>query len=124
VIGVDTVGSVYTYYKANGKLPPKEQIHQYLIDGIGEDFLPTTVWWDSIDEIVAVDDRSAYDAVFELSRKEGIFVGSSAAAAAVGARRAAEAASPGSLVVTLFPDSGERYLSKLNPDWLRSKGLL
>src|SRR5262249_12885589 len=77
VVGVDTVGSVYAYYKEHGKLPPEEQIHQYLIDGIGEDFLPTTVWWDFIDAIVTVDGRAAYRAVFELARKEGIFVGTS-----------------------------------------------
>ncbi len=57
VVGVDTVGSVYAYYKEHGALPPAEQIHQYLIDGIGEDFMPGTVWWDYIDEIVTVDDR-------------------------------------------------------------------
>ena len=99
VIGVDTVGSVYAYYREHGKLPPEDQIHQYLIDGIGEDFLPTTVWWDYIDEIATIDDRSAYRAVFELARKEAIFVGSSAGAAAAGARRVAEAASPEAIVV-------------------------
>jgi cystathionine beta-synthase len=124
VIGVDTVGSVYEYYREHGKLPPADQIHQYLIDGIGEDFLPTTVWWDYIDEIVTIDDRSAYRAVFELARKEAIFVGSSSGASAAGARRVAERAGPESLIVTMFQDSGERYLSKLNPDWLREKGLL
>ena len=124
VVGIDTVGSVYTYYKEHGTLPPAEQIHQYLIDGIGEDFLPSTVWWDTIDEIVPVDDRSAYRAVFELARKEAIFVGSSSGAAAAGARLVAARAPAGALIVTLFPDSGERYLSKLNPDWLREKGLL
>jgi len=124
VVGVDTVGSVYAYYHEHGKLPPADQIHQYLIDGIGEDFLPTTVWWDAIDEIVTVDDKSAYRAVFELAKREAIFVGSSAGAAAAGARRVAEGASADALVVTLFPDSGERYLSKLNPDWLRERGLL
>jgi cystathionine beta-synthase len=124
VIGVDTVGSVYEYYKEHGKLPPEDQIHQYLIDGIGEDFLPSTVWWDYIDEIITIDDRSAYRAVFELARKEAILVGSSAGAAAVGARRVAEREGAGALVVTLFPDSGERYLSKLNPEWLAEKGLL
>jgi cystathionine beta-synthase len=124
VVAVDTVGSIYAYYKEHGVLPPAEQIHQYLIDGIGEDFLPTTVWWDYIDEVVTVDDRSAYRAIFELARKEAIFAGSSAGAAAVGARRIAERAPADAIVVTLFPDSGERYLSKLNPDWLREKGLL
>jgi cystathionine beta-synthase len=124
VVGVDTVGSVYAYYKEHGKLPPEDQIHQYLIDGIGEDFLPTTVWWDTIDEIVTVDDRSAYRAVFELAKREAILVGSSGGAAAVGARQVAEREGSGALVVTLFPDSGERYLSKLNPEWLGEKGLL
>lgn len=124
VVGVDTVGSIYAYYKEHGALPPADQIHQYLIDGIGEDFLPATVWWDFVDEILTIDDRSAYRAVFELARKEAIFVGSSAGAAAAGARRVAESASADALVVTLFPDSGERYLSKLNPEWLEAKGLL
>jgi cystathionine beta-synthase len=124
VIGVDTVGSVYAYYRKNGALPPADQIHQYLIDGIGEDFLPSTVWWDAIDEIVTIDDRTAYRAVFELARKEAIFVGSSAGAAAAGARVVSKRAPAEALIVTLFPDSGERYLTKLNPDWLREKGLL
>ena len=124
MIGVDTVGSIYAYYLKEGKLPPADQIHQYLIDGIGEDFMPTTVWWDYIDEIITIDDKTAYRAVFELARKESILVGSSAGAAAAGARQVAEKAQPTSLVVTLFPDSGERYLSKLNPEWLRANGLL
>ncbi len=124
VIGVDTVGSVYKYYKEHGKLPPADQIHQYLIDGIGEDFMPETVWWDYIDEILTVDDKTGYRAVLELARKEAIFVGSSGGAAAAGARQVAAALPADALVVTLFPDSGERYLSKLNEKWLREKGLL
>jgi cystathionine beta-synthase len=124
VIGIDTVGSVYVYYKQHGELPPADQIHQYLIDGIGEDFMPGCVWWDYIDEMVAVDDRSAYRATMELARKESIFTGSSGGAAAAGARRIAQALPADALVVTLLPDSGERYLSKLNSAWLREKGLL
>ncbi len=124
VVGVDTVGSVYEYYRKKGHLPPKEQIHQYLIDGIGEDFLPETVWWDHIDDVITIDDKTAYRAVLELAKKEAIFTGSSGGAAAAAARKVAEAVDPGSLVVTLFPDSGERYLSKLNDEWMRDKGLL
>jgi cystathionine beta-synthase len=124
VIGIDTVGSVYVYYRQHGELPPADQIHQYLIDGIGEDFMPACVWWDYIDEMVAVDDKSAYRATMELARKESIFTGSSGGAAAAGARRIAQALPADALVVTLLPDSGERYLSKLNTAWLREKGLL
>ena len=126
VIAIDTVGSVYTYYFEHGKLPPSDQIHQYYIDGIGEDFLPETVWWDAIDEVVPIDDRTAYHAVLEVTRLEGIFCGSSGGAALAGAKRVAEAlgADSDALVVTLVPDSGERYLSKLNKRWMGERGLL
>jgi len=124
VIGVDTVGSVYAYYLEHRELPPAEQIHQYLIDGIGEDFMPTTVWWDYIDEIVTIDDKTAYRATMELARRESIFTGSSGGAAVAGARQVAQRLGEEGLVVTLLPDSGERALSKLNKDWMGAKGLL
>jgi cystathionine beta-synthase len=124
VIGVDTVGSVYAYYFEHRQLPPADQIHPYLVDGIGEDFMPGTVWWDYLDGIVSVDDPSAYRATMELARKEGIFGGSSSGAAVEGARRVAREAPADALVVTLIPDSGERYLSKLNASWMGQKGLL
>jgi cystathionine beta-synthase len=124
VIGVDTVGSVYKYYFEHRELPPEDQIHQYLIDGIGEDFMPGCVWWDYIDGIVTVDDKTAYQATLDLARKESIFTGSSGGAAAAGARQVAQGLGADGLVVTLFPDSGERYLSKLNTQWLTEKGLI
>ena len=134
VVGVDTVGSIYAYYSEHRELPPADQIHQYLIDGIGEDFMPETVHWDYIDEIVTIDDKTGYAATMELARSEAIFTGSSGGAAAAGARVVAERIAAGddpsgvsvedALVVTLFPDSGERYLSKLNDTWLREHGLI
>ena len=107
VLGVDTVGSVYKYYFEHRELPPADQIHQYLIDGI-----------------VTIDDKTAYKATMELARHESIFTGSSGGAAAAGARQIAQSLGADGLVVTLFPDSGERYLSKLNKTWLAEKGLL
>lgn len=123
VVGVDVEGSVYAYYYEHRELPPAEQIHQYLTDGIGEDFMPATVWWDYIDEVITVNDQVAYDAVFELARSEAIFAGSSSGAAVAAARDVAAALPEDALVVTLLCDSGERYLSKLNKAWLREKGL-
>lgn len=123
VIGVDTVGSVYKHYREHGELPPAEHIHQYLVDGIGEDFLPETVWWDYIDEVRTVDDVTSYRATMELARKEAVFAGSSAGAAAAAGRQVAQALDETGVVITLFPDSGERYLSKLNEAWLREHGL-
>jgi cystathionine beta-synthase len=124
VVGVDTVGSVYEYYFEHRELPPDDQIHQYLIDGIGEDFMPECVWWDYIDDVVTIDDKTAYKVTMELSRTESIFTGSSGGAAAAGARDVARDLPASALVVTLFPDSGERYLSKLNEAWMREQGLL
>lgn len=123
VVGVDPVGSVYRHFKEHGELPPADRIHQYLIDGIGEDLMPESVWMEVIDEVVTVDDRTAYRAVFDLARTESIFTGSSGGAAAAGARRIARDLGPDAMVVTLFPDAGERYLSKLNRDWLEKHGL-
>jgi cystathionine beta-synthase len=134
VVGIDTIGSIYAHFHEYRELPPAEKIHQYLIDGIGEDFMPETVWWEYIDEIVTVDDKAAYAATLELARKEAIFTGSSGGAAAAGARIVANRIETGvgsmevpadeAFIVTLFPDSGERYLSKLNEEWMREKELL
>ena len=121
---LDTVGSVYEYYHEHGALPPADQIHQYLIDGIGEDFLPETAWFDYIDDVITVDDATAYKVTMEVARTEGIFGGSSSGAASAAARQVAAAAGPDDLVVTLFPDSGERYLSKLNRAWMIEQGVL
>jgi cystathionine beta-synthase len=124
VVAVDTVGSVYRHLHETGEMPPPEQIHQYLIDGIGEDFVPTTAWLQYVDEVITIDDKTAYRATLEVARTEGIFTGSSGGAAAAAARQVARREGEGALVVTLFPDSGERYLSKFNEKWMREKGLL
>ncbi len=124
VVAVDTYGSIYKHLFETGEMPPTDEIHQYLIDGIGEDFLPATAWLDVVDEVIACDDRTAYHTTLEVARREGIFGGSSSGAAAAVARQVAQREGEGALVVTLFPDSGERYLSKLNERWMREKGLL
>ena len=124
VLGVDTVGSVYDYFHEHGQVPPPEELGLYLIDGIGQSYIPESYWPQYIDDVVAVDDRTAYQAVFELARTDAIFTGSSGGAAVQAARELARTLRDDALVVTLLPDSGERYLSKLNPEWMRSKGLI
>ena len=121
VVGVDTVGSVYTHYHKHKEFP--KDIHQYLIDGIGEDFMPTTVWWDEVDHVVQVSDEDAYLMQARLAREEALFSGSSAGAAVHAALEVARNAKRNALVVTLLPDIGDRYLSKFNPEWMESKGL-
>src|SRR3989304_5050059 len=117
VIGVDTVGSVLKGYFESGKV---EGAHPYLIDGIGEDFVPGTYRFQYIDEIIPISDKYAYDITMRLAREESILVGSSSGAAVAVAIEVAKKMLPEELVVGLLPDTGTRYLSKLNEDWLRS----
>jgi cystathionine beta-synthase len=124
VIGVDPEGSVYRHFNETGQVLPLDEQKGYLIDGIGQSYIPKSAWMDLIDDVVTVDDKTAYRAVFELCRKEAIFAGSSGGAAVHAARDLASTLPEDSLVVTLLPDSGERYLSRLNEEWLAEKGLL
>jgi cystathionine beta-synthase len=121
IAGVDTEGSVLTGYFYKGKI---EGAHSYLIDGIGEDFIPGVYRFEYIDEMMQISDKEAYLVTMRLAKEESIFVGSSGGAAVAGAMRVAAKMSPDNLVVVLLPDTGTRYLSKLNKDWLSSKGLL
>lgn len=122
IVGIDTVGSILKEYKETGKwtTPP----HQYLIDGIGEDFIPETTHFQYVDDVVTCTDKDAYTMARRLAREDGIFVGSSAGAAAWGAVEVASKLKKSDLVVVLLPDTGERYLSKLNDEWMKAKGLL
>ncbi len=122
VIGVDPQGSLY-FYKLNRNAKP--DLHQYKIEGIGEDFIPSTVDLTLLDEIVQVSDKEAYQMARRLAREEALLAGSSSGAAVAGALKVAEGLSEDDLIVTILPDRGERYLSKLyNDDWMRSQGLL
>jgi cystathionine beta-synthase len=122
VIGVDPLGSILKdyFYKKDSMKP-----HTYKIEGIGEDFIPKSTWFEYIDDIEKVGDKEAYLMTRRLAREEGILAGSSSGAAIVVARRIAESLGPDSLLVVLLPDTGERYLSKgHNEEWLKEQGYL
>ncbi len=83
----------------------------HMIQGIGAGFIPEVLDRSLLDEIISVDDQEAYQMAKRLSKEEGIFAGLSCGAACVGALQVAKSLGPGKIVVTIFPDSGERYLS-------------
>lgn len=81
-------------------------------EGIGMEFLPGYMNKDYFDAIHTISDHEAFRAVKELSAKEGLLVGSSSGSAFVAAVNEAHKAKPGTNIVTVFPDSSERYLSQ------------
>ncbi|HBH97720.1 MAG TPA: cysteine synthase A [Candidatus Omnitrophica bacterium] len=83
----------------------------HMIQGIGAGFVPEVLNREIIDEILPVSDEQAYDASRRLATEEGIFVGVSAGAACWAALQVAKRLGRGKTVVTVFPDTGERYIS-------------
>ena len=84
----------------------------YLIEGIGEDFIPETIDFSYIDDVVQVSDKEAFQMARRLVHEEGILVGISSGAATFAALQVAKRPeNKGKLVVVILPDTGERYLS-------------
>lgn len=99
---VEPVGSIL-----NG-----EAAGSHVTEGIGMEFLPSFMDRSYFDEIYTVRDEDAFIQLRALSKKEGLLVGSSSGAAFFAALKEAEIAKEGSHIVTIFPDSSERYLSQ------------
>jgi cystathionine beta-synthase len=118
IIGVDPEGSIYS---------DPNNIHSYLVEGIGEDFMPTTLDMSVVDEVVQIYDQESFDMTRRLPQEEGLLVGVSCGAAVVGAIRYAKKHNldKDAVMVVLLPDSGRGYLSKaFNDNWLKSKNLI
>jgi cystathionine beta-synthase len=116
VVGADPEGSLYS----------GDEPRPYLVEGIGEDFLPTTFDPSVVDRYVRVSDRDSFLTARAVTRQEGILVGGSSGTAVFAALQVArELDDPDAVVVVLLPDSGRQYLSKLYSDtWMLQHGML
>ncbi|MCG8352367.1 MAG: cystathionine beta-synthase [Chloroflexales bacterium] len=126
IVGVDPIGSLLHHYFHTGELQPA---YSYKVEGVGEDFLPGTLDFGVIDDVVQVSDRESFLTTRRLVREEGIFCGGSCGLAAAGAikwlRGPGSELSEEDVVVVLLPDNGSRYLSKIFDDaWMRENGFL
>lgn len=86
--------------------------NSHYTEGIGMEFLPAYMDRNYFDAIHTISDKDAFDQLRLLAKKEGLLVGSSSGAAFKAAMLEAEQAEEGSHIVTIFPDSSERYLSQ------------
>ncbi len=113
VIAADPEGSIYS---GGGGRP-------YLVEGIGEDFWPTTYDPSTVDKVVAVSDSDSFLTARRVTRDEGIIVGGSCGTAVWAALHIGKDLGPDDVVVVLVPDSGRGYLSKLYDDrWMADHG--
>jgi cystathionine beta-synthase len=114
-IGADPEGSVYS----GGSGRP------YLVEGIGEDFWPSTYDPSVIDEVIPISDAVSFATARRVTREEGLLIGGSGGTAIAAALHVAAGLPADAVVVVHIPDSGRGYLSKLYDDgWMADHGFL
>ncbi len=110
LIGIDPEGSVfYEYFKKKILIKP----HHYCLEGLGDEFLLPTVQLDILDDMIQVNDKTAFEWSLKLAREEGIIAGGSSGANIYGAIKLARQIDKQANIITIFPDSGYKYASSI-----------
>jgi len=118
----DPVGSVLTDYINKGELG---ESGSWLVEGIGEDFIPSIANFDKVVKAYAISDTESFKTARELLRKEGILAGSSSGTLLSAALKYCREQTEAKTVVTFACDTGNKYLSKLYNDfWLEDQGFI
>jgi cysteine synthase len=95
------------------------------MEGLGDEFLIGCVDFSTIDDVYQTTDKQAFEMTRELANKEAILAGGSSGAALWGCLKLAREIQQDARIVTIFPDSANRYLSSIyNDEWLKYKGII
>ena len=113
VIGADIEGSILS-----GGTPKP-----WKVEGIGEDFVPSTLNAQVVDEWIRISDAESFATARRVAREEGILLGGSSGTTLAAAFRFAQRCTADDLIVVLCPDTGRNYLSKMYDDsWMAQNG--
>ncbi|MFD9500172.1 PLP-dependent cysteine synthase family protein [Streptomyces sp. NPDC060035] len=119
---LDPAGSIYHRYFRDGVVDPS-QVAPYFVEGAGEDHLAECMDFSAIDDVIQFTDADAFATCQHLAKREGLMCGGTSGANVWGAVQVARSLAEPATIVTVLPDSGNKYISKIyNPDWLRQNG--
>lgn len=119
----DPVGSILADYINKGELNEKKA--GWLVEGIGEDFIPTIADFSRVKKAYSISDAESFSTARELLKKEGLLAGSSSGTLLAAALKYCQEQDEPKNVVAFACDTGNKYLSKLyNEFWLEDQGFL
>ncbi len=121
---IDVYGSLLTKYFRTGEVDMKE-VHPYISEGFGEDFVPENYDMSVIDHFEQVTDKDGAIQARRLAKEEGLFCGYSAGSCLQGLIQLKSRLKKDDLVVCIFHDHGSRYVGKIyNDQWMIERGFL
>jgi cystathionine beta-synthase/cysteine synthase A len=112
VLMPDPIGSIYYTYFKTGQVDESE-IGSYQVEGIGEDHIAQCMDFTVVDEMLQFNDEDAFSMTRRLAASEGILAGGSSGANLFGCMKLAERLDGPANIVTVLPDTGLKYLSKI-----------
>ncbi len=123
LILADPVGSILADYINKGELTEKSE--GWLVEGIGEDYIPTIADFERVSKAYSITDAESFKTARELLKKEGLLAGSSTGTLVSAALKYCREQTEAKRVVSFACDTGNKYLSKLYNDfWLEDQGFI
>jgi cystathionine beta-synthase len=121
---IDVYGSLLTKYFRTGEIDMSE-VHPYISEGFGEDFVPENYDMSVIDHFEQVTDRDGAIMARRIAKEEGLFCGYSAGSCLQGLIQLKDRLKPDDVVVCVFHDHGSRYVGKIyNDQWMMERGFM